>query len=196
MDRYSLVYIDDNPETALTRYLDEEFKSDDYEIVFSEIIFKPEDGYESLLSDQRVSSANIILIDSWLFENRTAANVKFTGALTGDALVTQFKQGDLYIFTSFHEGMPTSVLEAMAFGLPVVTRPVGGLVDFFENGKMGEMVDSFEVEDFVPMVEKYLNDKELTKQTSVYNHEYAKKHFLASQVALRLEEIFSNIIKG
>ena len=79
MDKYSLVYIDDNPETALTRYLDEEFQGDNYEIVFSEIIFKPEDGYESLLSDQRVSSANIILIDSWLFENRTAANVKFTG---------------------------------------------------------------------------------------------------------------------
>ena len=79
MEKYSLVYIDDNPETALTRYLDEEFKSDNYEIVCSEIIFKPEDGYESLLSDQRVSSANIILIDSWLFENRTAANVKFTG---------------------------------------------------------------------------------------------------------------------
>ena len=79
MEKFSLVYIDDNPETALTRYLDEEFKSDNYEIVCSEIIFKPEDGYESLLSDQRVSSANIILIDSWLFENRTAANVKFTG---------------------------------------------------------------------------------------------------------------------
>ena len=79
MEKYSLVYIDDNPETALTRYLDEEFQSDNYEIVCSEIIFKPEDGYESLLSDQRVSSANIILIDSWLFENRTATNVKFTG---------------------------------------------------------------------------------------------------------------------
>lgn len=77
--KYSLVYIDDNPETALTRYLDEEFQGENYEIVCSEIIFKPEDGYESLLFDQRVSSANIILIDSWLFENRTAANVKFTG---------------------------------------------------------------------------------------------------------------------
>lgn len=78
MEKYSLVYIDDNPETALTRYLDEEFQGDDYEIVCSEIIFKPEDGYESLLSDPRVSGANIILIDSWLFENRTA-NAKFTG---------------------------------------------------------------------------------------------------------------------
>ena len=123
-------------------------------------------------------------------------NVVFTGALTGGALANQFKQGDLYLFTSFHEGMPTSVLEAMAFGLPVITRPVGGLVDFFENAKMGAMVDSFDAADFVPVVEKYLNNTELTKQTSLYNHEYAKNNFLASQVALNLEKIFGKVLKG
>lgn len=79
MDKYSLVYIDDNPETALSRYLDEGLRNDNYEIVFSEIIFHPEEGYDILLSDQRVRSANIILIDSLLFENRKATYAKFTG---------------------------------------------------------------------------------------------------------------------
>ena len=31
MDKYSLVYIDDNPETALSRYLDEEFQNNSYQ---------------------------------------------------------------------------------------------------------------------------------------------------------------------
>lgn len=79
MDKYSLVYIDDNPEAALTRYLDEEFHSDKYEILCTEIIFKPAEGYESLLSNPKVRSANIILIDSRLFENRTVTDAKFTG---------------------------------------------------------------------------------------------------------------------
>lgn len=79
MNKFSLVYIDDKPETALTKYLDKEFHSDDYEIEFSEIIFNPTDGYESLLCDTRVKSANIILIDSLLFENRTVTDGKFTG---------------------------------------------------------------------------------------------------------------------
>lgn len=79
MDKYDLVYIDNNPDTALTRYLFEEFHNDNYEINCSEIIFNPEEGYESLLLDKRVSEANIIIIDSWLFEHRTAAEVKFTG---------------------------------------------------------------------------------------------------------------------
>lgn len=79
MEKYSLLYIDDKPEGALTKYLDKEFHSDQYEIEFSEVIFKPEEGYESLLSDPKVKAANIILIDSWLFENRTVTGGKFTG---------------------------------------------------------------------------------------------------------------------
>ena len=79
MDKISLVYIDDSPETTLVKYLDKEFHSDSYEIEYSEIIFHPEDGYESLLLNPKVKAANIILVDSWLFENRTATEKKFTG---------------------------------------------------------------------------------------------------------------------
>lgn len=38
----------------------------------------------------------------------------------------------MYLFLSYTEGMPTVVLEAMIFGLPIFTRKVGGLIDFFE----------------------------------------------------------------
>lgn len=79
MDKFSVVYIDDNPDTELTRYLDKDFHGESYEITCSEIIFKPEDGYESLLTNPKVRSANIIFIDSRLFENRTATKEKFTG---------------------------------------------------------------------------------------------------------------------
>lgn len=120
-------------------------------------------------------------------------NIVFTGALTGKALTEQYQMADLYLFTSYHEGMPTSVLEAMCFGLPVVTRPVGGLVDFFENGKMGSMVDSFKAEDFVAPIEKLLIDKEETKRVMTYNHHYGSTHFLSSQVAKHLEQIIREI---
>lgn len=79
MDKFSLVYVDDNPDTALSRYLDQEFRSDNYEIDYSEIRFEPQEGYKSLLSDTKIQRANIILVDSRLFENKTAINQKFTG---------------------------------------------------------------------------------------------------------------------
>lgn len=113
-------------------------------------------------------------------------NITFTGLCTGDELIQQYKEADLYLFTSYHEGMPTSVLEAMAFGLPVVTRPVGGLVDFF-NEQMGAMVDSYDAKDFIPAISRMIEEKEYTKQISDHNYQYAKNRFYASQVAKSME---------
>ncbi len=116
-------------------------------------------------------------------------NVIFYGALSGDKLKKQFEEADIYLFPTFHaEGMPTSVLEAMAFGLPVISRPVGGLCDFFRNGEMGELVDSLEPLDFANTLEKFIQKKESDiKKISQHNHTYATEHFLASSVAKQIE---------
>lgn len=118
-------------------------------------------------------------------------DITFTGGLNGQALIDEYKNADLFFFTSHGEGMPTVVLEAMTFGLPIVTRAVGGLCDFFEDGKMGRITDSKDPEDFVRLIRPYLRDKELVKRTSVYNHTYAKEHFPASKVAKQLEDIIA-----
>lgn len=78
MEKINMLYIDDSPEGALERYL-EKYERKDYEIEYSEIIFKPNDGYESLIKSPVVQASNIIFIDSRLFENRNAADGKFTG---------------------------------------------------------------------------------------------------------------------
>jgi glycosyltransferase involved in cell wall biosynthesis len=89
--------------------------------------------------------------------------------------------------------MPTSVLEAMAFGLPVITRPVGGLVDFFENDKMGYLIESLNPLDYAQKIDLLINDIEKANAIANYNMEYAHEYFLASKVARQLEKILSKI---
>ena len=82
MEEFNLVYIDDTPDTILGRCLDgldAIYVEKGYRINYSEIIFKTEDDYNSLLKDERVQTANILIIDSMLFENKTAKDGKFTG---------------------------------------------------------------------------------------------------------------------
>ena len=114
-------------------------------------------------------------------------DVEFTGELFGENLIEAFSSGDIYIFPSFAEGMPTSVLEAMAFGLPVITRKVGGLADFFENEKMGYITKSFNPKDFALEIEKLIKSPEKCREISRYNYQYAQKHFTASKVAKYIE---------
>lgn len=79
MQKFNILYIDDIPDSGLESYLDREYTNPDFETKFSEIIFNPEDGYESLIRNPKVKSANIIFIDSKLFVNQKVTSGKFSG---------------------------------------------------------------------------------------------------------------------
>lgn len=116
-------------------------------------------------------------------------DVVFTGGLHGQQVIDVYKDSDLFFFFTHGEGMPTVVLEAMAFGLPVITRYVGGLCDFFEDGKMGRITNSLDSKVFAELAESLIDNSEVTKNVSKYNHEYAMSHFMASKVASNIESI-------
>lgn len=129
------------------------------------------------------------------FANRSLkGKVFFLGYVKGEEKKKVLQNSDIYIFPTYREGMPTTVLEAMVFGLPVVTRPVGGLKDFFINGEHGFMSESKDPEVIASLIEKIITDKELWKKMSVANHEYATERFMASQVAKRLEDIYMRTV--
>lgn len=67
----------------------------------------------------------------------------------------------------------------MAFGLPVITRPVGGLKVFIEDGKKGYNTESKDPKVFAELIEKLITQPENRKQMSAYNSAFARKHFMA-----------------
>jgi len=122
-------------------------------------------------------------------------NVVFCGNLTGKKKSLEFINSCIYVFpTSYGEGMPTTVLEAMAFGLPIITRRVGGLKDFFEDGKMGYITESKDPSVFAKLLKSLLDNPTKIKEMGEYNHAYAKEHLLASKVAKKMEEIYLSIV--
>jgi len=116
--------------------------------------------------------------------------VRFLGWVAGEQKHKAFADADIYLFPSWDEGMPISVLEAMAHGLPVITRPVGGLADLFEQGKMGFATDSRDPQVFASLLERLVLDPELRVQIGRYNYLFAYQNFTASAVAKRLMEIY------
>lgn len=121
-------------------------------------------------------------------------HVEFLGYRVGGEKIEAFRQADVYVFPSTHgEGMPNSVLEAMAFGLPVITTPVGGLPEFFENGKMGYWLLSPDPNALASALERLVADPGLRKKIGAYNVDYAQTHFAANRVAARLRGIWQKV---
>ena len=77
-----------------------------------------------------------------------------------DAPQEFYQLADVYIFPSRHEGLPTSLLEAMASGLPAVTSDIGGCEDVIEDGVNGYRVDSENAAAFADKIAELFNDDE------------------------------------
>lgn len=114
-------------------------------------------------------------------------DITFIGNVVGADLLNTYLLGDLYILPTESEGMATTVLEAMALGLPVLTSPTGGVKDFFINGKMGYLIDNRHPQQYIEKVMELIADEECCSEISSFNINYARKHFIASKVTEKFE---------
>jgi len=122
--------------------------------------------------------------------------VSFPGYIKGNDKRELLARSHVYILPSYTEGMPVSVVEAMAFGLPIVTRPVGGLADVIQSEIHGFMTDSLDPAEFAGFLERLYQDKGLYATISRNNWDYARKHCLAPGAAARLETVYRNVMNG
>lgn len=122
-------------------------------------------------------------------------DVSFCGKVVGSELRNRYLESDIYLLPTSSEGMATTVLEAMAFGLPVITRPVGGVKDFWENGKMGYLLEPFDPEEYASAIKGLIENPETVSDISRFNHQYANNHFLASEVVAKFESDINRLCK-
>jgi glycosyltransferase involved in cell wall biosynthesis len=129
-----------------------------------------------------------------LVKSKKISGVKFLGFVHGQEKVETLVTADIFLFPSFYgEGMPNAVLEAMALGLPIVTSPVGGLKDFFENERMGFITDSKDPDVLAGLLGRLIDDSHMREEMGEFNRRYALERFTASNVAARLVDIYEQV---
>lgn len=69
-------------------------------------------------------------------------NVKLLGRLSNEQVIHFFRSHyiDLFLNTSYSEGLPVSIMEAMSFGVPVVATNVGGTSEIVQSGINGFLI--------------------------------------------------------
>ncbi len=68
--------------------------------------------------------------------------VKFEGWVSGNKKAELLSACDAFILPSYTEGLPISILEAMVYGKPVLSTPIGGIPEIIEHGKTGLLFDA------------------------------------------------------
>ena len=103
--------------------------------------------------------------------------VDFPGFVRGPEKLRLLQQATLLVLPSYAEGVPIAVLEGMAAGLPVVTTPVGGVPDIFEDGINGFLVSPGDPPALAQAIERLLDDPDQRQAMGKANRRKALDDF-------------------
>jgi glycosyltransferase involved in cell wall biosynthesis len=101
------------------------------------------------------------ILDKIIADNHAEDYILLMGG--SDSLEKEIIKGEVYAFTSDWEGMPNSLLEAMAMGMPIVATdcPCGGPRTVMRDGENGLLVPIKDKDAIVNGLCRLIEDKEL-----------------------------------
>lgn len=112
-----------------------------------------------------------------------------------DEMSDFYRMIDIYINTSKHEGMPMTILEAMANGALVVAPRIGALPDIIKHKRNGWLVERNTVSGFVDIIERVINtDPKMLKDISKAAKETVKKNFSMEAMTRSYVQLYFGII--
>lgn len=86
-----------------------------------------------------------------------------------------YSSADFFVFPSFREGLSVALMEAMAFGLPVVCSKIRGNCDLIEDGQGGFLVKPDDIEMFAQKIDLLNKDEQLREKMGETNLQKIKK---------------------
>ena len=115
--------------------------------------------------------------------------IPWVNAAERDSLLAE---SDVFALPSYAEGVPMSLLEAMAAGLPAITTPVGGIPDVFTAGVEGFFVTPGDHAALTRLMTQYIDDEAARLAAGRRAHERARQHDVHAY-ARALADIYQRI---
>ncbi|MHB8485613.1 MAG: glycosyltransferase family 4 protein [Candidatus Acidiferrales bacterium] len=120
--------------------------------------------------------------------------VIFAGFL-GDVEVV-YRALDLFAFPSLAEPLGSSLLAAMAHGLPVIAVASGGVPEIIENGRNGILVSVSNAQELAAAIRSTLNDRAAAARLGQAARETVERHFSAQLLAENTLQQYQTILSA
>jgi glycosyltransferase involved in cell wall biosynthesis len=101
---------------------------------------------------------------------------------------------DLFLLTSISEGIPLTIIEAMAAGIPVVATQVGGLAEMIEDGKTGFLAPAGDPDALAERILRVADNPALRAQFGCLARDRASQIFSEDQMHLQYKQLFQECL--
>ncbi len=120
--------------------------------------------------------------------------VRFYGNIGRDKTLELLKIADVFVLNSIYEGLPHTVIEAMACSVPVVATGIQGTDEIIENGKTGLFVLTDSEKDLAGQVARLFQDRELSARLAANALSVVREKFTWENNLVKLEAELEKVI--
>ncbi|MFC1940379.1 glycosyltransferase family 4 protein [Chloroflexota bacterium] len=144
----------------------------------------------------RISERNYFdAMRRFIAENGLTDHVEFKGEVTKQALYSAYSNASLFMFPTTSEIQPTVIIEALAFGLPIIASNIGANLKVLSQ-KEGSafMVEPYDVDGIAAAVVRLLEDGSLRKAMSQKAEELAQS-LSYEKVAVQTLTLYNKLVQ-
>lgn len=124
-----------------------------------------------------------------------SSHVHFVGYQTQTQVRDRLQASDLFILSSFAEGIPVVLMEAMATGLPVIAPQIAGIAELVEDSISGYLVPPGDPDTLAQRIEPLITNPELRASLGQAGRHKVEQDFNIHTETQRLHKIFQQTIK-
>ena len=122
--------------------------------------------------------------------------VKINHAVPHKRVVEYLKHASIFVLPSLKEGMPYTLLEAMASGKPVVGSDISGITDVITNEQNGLLVPSMNPEALAKAILQLLNNEKLRRRLGQNARKLMVEKYSFDIINERIEKVYSEAMKS
>ena len=120
----------------------------------------------------------------------------FLGWISGIEKDKAFKEASIFCLPSYAEGFPMAVLDAWAYGLPVITTPVGGIPDIAEDGKNLLLFTPGDVEQLARQFEQIIKNENLRNKITNESIRLAHTTFNQQVINKQIGDLYKELLNS
>ena len=119
-------------------------------------------------------------------------NVIFPGWVRDDRKDKLLRECDIFFLPSYNEGMPMSILDAMGYGLPIVSTNVGGITKIVLDGENGYICSPGDVDGFVDKLAELIGNEQTIKTFGLNSFNLVKNNYSIEQHIKKFKQIYNS----
>lgn len=134
-------------------------------------------------------------IQSALRDRKIDQNVEFPGWVRDAKKDKVLRDADVFLLPSYNEGMPMSILDAMGYGLPIVSTNVGGIPKIVHDGENGACCQAGNIKRLSSGINELLLNDEYRHNAIKASYKCVYESYSLPKHLSQLETIYANYKK-